>query len=532
MDSYTGVWTLTRFALRRDRLRIAIWTIALVGTIAATVPVLDEMFASEAERAARAALMRTPTGVIFGGPGYGLDDYRLGPMVVNELLMSVLIALAVMNVLSAVRHTRAEEETGRAELIRAGASGRRAPGAAVMLVALFSNVLIGGLSVLALVSAGLAAPDSVAVGAGMALVGLTFAALAVTCAQLVSHARTAMGLAMLGLGVLFMFRVIGDIAEQGGNALSWLSPLAWAFQTRAYVDLRWWPLLIYIPVLLALMSTTSILAARRDFGAGLVAARAGRATAARTLSGTFGMHLRLQRGSLIAWTLATVALGVAFGSLGDQLNTFLAENPEMIDFIGGQADALTDSFYAVIMQYVAMLAAAATIVSVLRARAEETSGRAQLVLSTATGRVRWFGACLLVALATAVLSMVAAGAAMGATAAAILEDSAYLGVLTLAALNMLVVPVLFGAAAAFLYGLSPRLLPVMWLWFVASILITMFGPIFDLPGWAMNVSAFEHPGFYPAVDAEAAPILIMSALALAGAVGGLAALRRRDLNAA
>ena len=61
MDSYTGVWTLTRFALRRDRLRIAIWTIALVGTIAATVPVLDEMFASEAERAARAALMRTPT---------------------------------------------------------------------------------------------------------------------------------------------------------------------------------------------------------------------------------------------------------------------------------------------------------------------------------------------------------------------------------------------------------------------------------------------------------------------------------------
>src|SRR5690625_1405547 len=107
---------------------------------------------------------------------------------------------AGMSVIGAGRHTMAEEETGRAELIRAGASGRRAPGAAVMLVALFSNVLIGGLSVLALVSAGLAAPDSVAVGAGMALVGLTFAALAVTCAQLVSHARTAMGLAMLGLG--------------------------------------------------------------------------------------------------------------------------------------------------------------------------------------------------------------------------------------------------------------------------------------------------------------------------------------------
>lgn len=529
MNSFAGTGTLTRFALRRDRLRLTIWALALTGTTAATVPALDQVFTSEADRAARAALMRTPTGVIFGGPGYGLEDYTLGPMVVNELLMSLLIALAVMNILGAVRHTRAEEETGRAELLRAGVTGRRAAGTAAMVVAVVSNAIIGALTAAVLVGSGLPAADSIAIGAGILLTGLTFAALAAACAQVVSHARTAIGLGMVGLGVIFMIRVIGDIAEQGGSALSWASPMAWVFQTRAYVDLRWWPLLLYVPAVLALTAITSALATRRDLGAGLVPPRAGRATAGRFLSGPLGLHLRLQRGSLITWTVATVALGVAFGSLADQLAVFLEESPEMIQYIGADPTALTDSFFAAMMQYVAMLAGAATILSVLRLRAEESAGRAEVVLATATSRVRWMGGAMLTALLIAVVTMLAGGLSMGAAADAVLEDTSYTGVLTLSALNMVVVPVLFGAVAALCYGLDQRLLPLLWLWFVASILITIFGPILELPAWSVNISALEHPAFHPAEESVITPLAIMGGAAIVAALGALAAYRRRDL---
>src|SRR5699024_12121175 len=84
MSAFTGTGTLVRFVLRRDRVRLSVWILALVGTVAATIPALDEMFATEAERQGRAALMESPTGVVFGGPGYGLADYTLGPMLVRS----------------------------------------------------------------------------------------------------------------------------------------------------------------------------------------------------------------------------------------------------------------------------------------------------------------------------------------------------------------------------------------------------------------------------------------------------------------
>ena len=53
MSAFTGTGTLVRFVLRRDRVRLSVWILALVGTVAATIPALDEMFATEAERQGR-----------------------------------------------------------------------------------------------------------------------------------------------------------------------------------------------------------------------------------------------------------------------------------------------------------------------------------------------------------------------------------------------------------------------------------------------------------------------------------------------
>ncbi|WP_017571941.1 ABC transporter permease [Nocardiopsis halotolerans] len=532
MNAFTGTGTLVRFVLRRDRVRLTVWVLALVGTVVATIPALGEMFTTQAQRQARAALMDTPTGVVFGGPGYGLDDYQLGPMVVNELTMSMLIALAVMSVLHVVRHTRAEEESGRAELLRANVLGASAQMTAALVTVSLVNLLVGGLTAVAMIGNGLETADSVAYGLGLALAGISFGAIAAVCAQVVEHGRSAAGLAFLVLGVLFLCRVVGDMAEEGGNALSWLSPFAWAQQTRVFADPRWWPLALYAVLIVVLFALTYALAGRRDLGAGLVAARPGPAGASGLLNGVFALHLHQQRGAVVAWTVATFLFAVAFGSLVTEVDAMLEENPDLLAVLGGGggADDVTGGFLGVMSGYVLMAASAYAALSVLRARTEETSGRAELTLSTAVGRVRWFGSALLVSVLSSALIVVAGGVGMGLSASAALEDSSWMWTMTGAALAQLPVALLFAALAALLTGAAPRLVPLVWAWLGYSILASVLGPLVGLDDWLLHLSAFELLPRLPGEDFDAVAVAVALGVVLVANAVALAGFRRRDLS--
>lgn len=532
MSAFTGTCTLVRFVLRRDRVRLSIWVLALVGTVAATIPALDEMFATEAERQGRAALMESPTGIVFGGPGYGLDDYTLGPMLVNELTMSLLIALAIMNVLHVVRHTRAEEESGRAELLRSSVLGSGAQTSAALLTIAFVNLLIGGIISLSMIAHDLPTADSLAYGLGLGLGGLAFAAVAAVCVQVAEHARTASGLAFLAVGVFFFVRVVGDMAEPGGNVLSWLSPFSWTQQTRLFDELRWWPLALYAVFVLVLFVLAYLLAGRRDLGAGIISARPGPADAGRGLSGTFALHLRRQRGAIVTWTVAVLLFAVAFGSLATEMEGMVESNPDVAVMLGGDTDDLVDGFLGAISGYVLMAAAAYGTLSVLRARAEENAGRAELVLSTAVSRLRWFGTALLVAALSTLVLTVAGGLGLGLGAALTLENTDWIGRTTEGALAQAPAALVFGALAALLLGAFPRLIPLVWAWFGYSILVTMFGPLVGVPDVLIDLSAFEILAQPPVEDFEAVPFLIYLAAVLAAGALALVGFGRRDLATA
>ena len=59
----------------------------------------------------------------------------IGGIVAYETTMTALVVTALMVIFLVVRHTRAEEESGRAELLRATVTGRHAATAAAVLVA-------------------------------------------------------------------------------------------------------------------------------------------------------------------------------------------------------------------------------------------------------------------------------------------------------------------------------------------------------------------------------------------------------------
>ncbi|WP_116244849.1 ABC transporter permease [Nocardiopsis sp. FIRDI 009] len=529
MNTLTGTGHLIRFVLRRDRLRMAVWTASLVGLLAMTVPTLAEMFAEPAQRMARAAVMATPTGIVFGGPGYGLEEYRLGAMVANEMTQTLLVALAVMSVLHVVRHTRAEEESGRAELLRANVLGPSAQMTAALATNALVCAVIGGLLTLVLVGNGLAAADSAAFGGGVALAGITFGALAAVCAQVSEHARGAGGLSFLAVGVLFMFRVVGDIAERGGSAPSWFSPFAWAQQTRMFDDLRWWPLALYAPVIAVLFALAYSLAGRRDLGAGLVSARPGPAGAGPLLTGVFALHLRQQRVSIAVWTAAVALFALSFGTLVSEIDVMAGQNPELMARMGLDATNMTEGFLGMLVLYVVMATVAFAVLSVLRTRAEESSGRAELTLAAAVGRIRWMGSAVLVSVLAATLMLLLGGLAMGVGAGLVTEDAGWIRTVAEASAAQLPVVLLFVGLTTLLLGVAPRLVGLVWAWYGYGLVVAVFGLIMDLPEWLLDAGPFQLLAQPPTEEFDAVPFLAVLAVAGAAAAAGLGGFRRRDL---
>ena len=190
--------------------------------------------------------------------------------------MWAAIVAALMSVFLVIRHTRADEEAGRLELVGSAAVGRLAALTAGLLVALTANVVLAVLLVAVLVVLGLPVAGSVAFALAITTCGLAFAAVAAVAAQLAAGARAARGIAFGVLGAAYLLRAVGDAAGTGGVAwLTWLSPLGWTETDEA---LHHRPLVGAGPAAALTAAATGVaylLAVLRDHKAGLLPDRPG-----------------------------------------------------------------------------------------------------------------------------------------------------------------------------------------------------------------------------------------------------------------
>jgi ABC-2 type transport system permease protein len=527
---FVATGLLVRFALRRDRVVLALCTLAGACLTAAAIPTFAASYATNIAREQRAGLMRTPVGVIFGGPGYGLQDYRVGPMLANELVPAMLVALIVVNIVMVVRHSRTEEQTGRAELVRAGAVGRRAPITAALLTCAVADLAIGALVAVTAVTGGLPGTDSMALGLGIALTAMTFGALAAVAAQVVEHTRSAIGLAVLAFALLYIARVVGDLAQPGGSALSWLSPTSWLFQTRPYVSLRLWPLLLFAPAIAVLTALAFTLAARRDIGAGLLRPRCGPDTASPQLAGMVTLTARMHWGVVIGWTVAAVLLGLFYGSLGSQVEGMVTANPAAVTAVGGDPQHIVDGFLATMLVYVSILASALGIICTSRVRTEEVVGHAEIAMSTAVSRLRWIGSGIGVAMLASCVAQGLGAFVLSLSSAYALQDPTLVPRLTAASLNYLPIALVFVALGTLLAGATPRLFPVTWVVFGVSLFVTLFSGFANMPPWIGQLSVFNLPALVPlkGVDVASLTVMLLAVIVMIGA--GLLAFRRRDVG--
>jgi len=536
-STLTGTGAVVRFILRRDRIRLASWVGAIAVSVVLFASSLPTYYADAAARQARAQLMENPGLRAIAGPGYGLDRYTFGAMIAQELLSWTAIFVAFMSFLLVVRHTRAEEETGRAELVRSGVVGRHAHAAAALVVVVGADLVLGALIAIGLGSLGMEDVTwggSLLFGAALASIGIVFAGVAAVTAQVNESARGAAGLAGAAFAAAYLVRAAGDMREIGGSVLSWLSPIGWAQQTRAYVDDRWWPLLPSVALAAILVVVALRLSTRRDFGAGLVRPRPGPATGSPLLSSPLGLAWRLHRTSVMWWGAAMFAFGLGYGALAGEVERFVEDLSgtvrEWLAGIGGES--FVDSWLAVIASMVAVTVAVFAVLAALRPRSEEYARRAEPVLATAVSRAGWVGSHLAVALGGSVLLLLLSGLGLGISASAALGDASVLPKMIGAMLAYLPAVWLTVGIGVALFGLVPRASLLVWIVIAYSSLIGMFADLLGLPDWTVDLSPFGHVPLLPAVGMRWTPIVLLTAIAAGLTAIGLFAFRRRDLASA
>jgi ABC-2 type transport system permease protein len=521
-----GAAVLVRFMLRRERRALPWWLLGAAALFTYQSAGSQSIYDTPERLAELRQTMGGNTAVIaMSGPQRLLDT--IGGEVVFEIFAFVAIVVALMSMFLVGRHTRADEETGRAELIRSARVGRHAPLAAALTLAGLANAAVAVLVFAGGVATGLPAGGSALVAIAIAGVGLVFAALTAVAAQVFENPRAVYGSVGTALAAAYVLRAAGD---SGNGVLSWLSPIGWGQRTYPYVADRWWPLLLPAAAATALVAAALWLLDRRDFGAGLLGQRPGPASASPALGSPLGLAWRLQRGSLIGWAAGVLVMAVAFGSIGNTIEQFAEDNPEVADFLGGAAN-IVDSFLALAIALWALAAAAYGIGSVLRIRGEETAGRAEPVLATATSRPAWLASHLAVALGGSALVLLAGGLGLGLAYGVAVTDGGQVARLAGAALAWVPAAWLVIAVAVLGFGWLPRVAgAVAWTVLGYCAVVVLFADSFDLPGWVGSASPFTHTPDTPVADVTAAPLLAIGALAVVLVAGGFTGVRRRDVG--
>lgn len=526
---------------RRDWLQILLWSggTALLA-YASFVGVSDAYGTAQDRTSLLAAALANPVILLFRGLPSGVDD---GAFMIFLIFPWLAMLAAFMSTFLAVRHTRGDEEAGRAELVAATPAARTLPFAATAVHGLLADALLAALVAGAFLAVGVPAEGALLAGAAAGAVGVTFLGVGLVAAQLMRTSRGANSLAVWTLVTTFVIAGMGnalgtpsdDLTRMESSWLTWLSPFGWGENTRAFDENLWWPALLCLAVGALLAVVSGVLASVRDLGGSFIPERPGRADATPALSGPRGLVWRLTRGAVLGWAVGGFLTGVLSTSLASIVEEVGASNPaveEILRQISGEG-SVQQGTITTFFTMLGVLAACCAVQVVCRARQEEAHGTAEPLLAAPVGRVRWLSDYLVIAFAGVLLVIAAAvaGAALGIAAQD--GDAELMRTVLVTAAGQVAAASVFLAVTALVFVLAPRAtIPLGWSLVLLGMTLGLFGPLFGFPDWLVHASPIA---VTPFVDGDAVDMRGLWWLVLAagtGAAASLALMRRRELVSA
>ena len=527
-QAVAGFRPLLAVSLRQDARRIAPWVALITALSVSSIIAYPIAFPDEADRAELAATIgANPALALIFGPALdlstadGFNAWRAGQL--------AAFFAGLMAILIVIRNSRADEDSGQAELLASGVMGRETRLGVALAMAIIASAILGIVATIATVLAGGELATSAVLAATWTASGCMFGAVAAVTAQIASEARTANYLAVAFLGASYLVRGFVDASGSLDWAL-WLTPFGWLEEVRPAVDNRVWPLALALAFTVITAAVAFTLHARRDYGMGLIPPRPGPARGA-WMTNPWGLAVRLNRGALAAWLVAFAVLGMVFGVLATSIGEVFADNPAIAGALGrGQVtkEGLLFAFLVTILSLVGIIAAVFGVGLVMRIYTEEAALRADPLLAGSLDRRRYLASNAVVAFVGPAVAMLLAGAVVGIVAAAREPAITASDVFWQAVATIPAVWVLIGLALAAV-GAHPSRRAVGWIAVIATFALTILGPIFKLDDWVLGISPMWH---VPDITASPVDWAGLGWLLLVGALFaavGFLGYRRRDI---
>jgi ABC-2 type transport system permease protein len=375
--------------------------------------------------------------------------------------------------------------------------------------------------------------DALAFGLLMATIALASGSIAFALAPFVGRggAATIAGVILAGSWVIYGYREAIPLFDT-------LKPLSWYWWTHGHrpiaatYDWASFVPLLLIPILGAVIGIAAF--ARRDLGATGSLRLPGLPGALRGIRGPFGRSLSERFGAAVGWGVPIGLFALLIAASSEDLVAAITESPALLELfrlafpdVDVNAPGFGLQFGFLVFGYLGAALAAATLVGGWAS--DEGEGRLEMVLATATRRVRWFVASGLGVYVSIVVftAVVALGVAIGLAPSTSDLSTPLVGTSVLALYGLAIagiglavagwVRASLGAAVAFAVA-------------IGTVLIDIIVPALRLPDWLQELAITKHFGQAMIGEWDATGIAISLGLAFGGLLLGAWGFSRRDLR--
>ncbi len=529
------MWTpsvaVARRALADSRIRTISFALLFAGISAANAVGYRNTYPTVADRLrfVHAFSDNKSVRLFYGVPH---DLLTVGGYVAWRAGGTLSIFAAAWGLLAAVRAMRTEEDAGRQELVLAGLVGRGGAFVASLVAIGVGAVALWLATFVGLVAAKLPADGSAYLALAVVAVIPVFVGVGALVSQLAPNRRIALELGSGAVAAAFLLRVVADTSSL--TALRWATPLGWIEELRAFAEPR--PAVLLLPLVSSaiLLGVSAAIALRRDVGSGLLQARDDAEPRLGLLGSPTAQALRGERGSLIAWLLASGAFAFVLGVIANSVSAaaFSERVQEQLAKLGASAVTTPSGYLGFAFLFFILSISLFCCSQIAAARREEADQRLETLLALPVGRRGWLAGRLLIAVGVAAALALSAGLLAWAGAA---SQGAPVSLADLlgAGANCLPTALLFLGLGALAFATLPRastgiaygLTALAFVW-------ELFGPIVGAPSWVVGLSPFHHIGLIPATPFRATAAVAMLAIAAGAALAALWAFGRRDLTGA
>jgi ABC-2 type transport system permease protein len=504
---------------------IVVWVIALAAGMIGTAAAVAGLYDTPAKIHTYAEAVTSGSALAaINGHVEGIDS--LGGVIQDEFGFLASFLLPLLGIGLTAGSTRREEESGRLEAILGGRIARHQPVLAALAMATAAILATSVLFATGLTLSGVPASGAILYSAALGLLAFVFAGFAALLAQLVPHTRGVYTGSLIALAAAYVLRGVGDTTT---GWLSWLSPLGWAEKTAPFGDQRWWALALPAVAGVAFGGAAVWLAARRDIGSALL--RSGAGTARVTMLGRrpIGFAVWVHRPATVGWLAGGMLLTGMMGALARQFLDAVNGNAALGEAMGISGDRPLDGFIAVTQLYLAVLGAGYVIQAIGTLRSEEAEGRLETRLTGTLSRARWLAAHGAVVAAGLLLIVACSSVLLALTTAWSIGNPDEIGAVVRSGLDYLPAEMVFAGLALAMFGLWPRGFGLAWAAYAGATFIAFLGPGLRLAPWVLDLAPTTHVGNPPLATVDTNDLAALAAVAIALALVGFVAVRRRDI---